>query len=150
MSALRDQAARRRLELNPLTTSLGVAHPPLPHQTPVSASSLSAPFGYNPQAYTPVSAVRQYNPQQWAASPSVASDHGGQRPRSQLHDLDSKFRVNDDCHQKSCLADGSTSYHSCPTSIFPASKSATSGRRASLRNLSRSPDFPSRFVPFIT
>jgi hypothetical protein len=79
MSSLRDQAARRRLELNPITTSLSTAQPPLPHQTPVSAlssHSLSAPFGYNPQAYTPVTPARQYNPQLWVNSPSVASEAG--------------------------------------------------------------------------
>ncbi|CZR57044.1 uncharacterized protein PAC_06933 [Phialocephala subalpina] len=91
MSTLRDAAARRRLELNPLTTSLS------PHQshlqTPLSAlssSSLSAPFGYNPATYTPVSAnVRHYNPQQWTSSPSVASESGtqfstGMRPDTEV------------------------------------------------------------------
>ncbi len=75
---LRDSAIRRRLELNPLTTSLNVIQPS--HlQTPSSAlssTSLSAPFGYNPATFTPVSAVRQYNPQQWTASPTVVSDNG--------------------------------------------------------------------------
>lgn len=79
MSMLRDQAARRRLELNPITTSsLNVHQAPQPHQTPLSAlsaHSLSAQFGYNPSAYTPLSAVREYNPQQWTSSPSVHSDH---------------------------------------------------------------------------
>lgn len=79
MSLLRDQAARRRLELNPITTSsLGVSQQPQLQQTPVSAlsaTSLSAQFGYNPGSYTPLSAVREYNPQQWASSPSVLSDH---------------------------------------------------------------------------
>lgn len=76
---LRDPAARRRLEvLNPITTSLGVNHPT--HlQTPqsgISSTSLSAPFGgvgYAPQ-YTPVSAVRPYNPQSWMPSPPHGSD----------------------------------------------------------------------------
>ena len=79
MATLRDQAARRRLELNPITTSLNASQQPLPHQTPLSAlsnNSLSAPFGYHPATYTPVSAVRQYNPQQWLNSPSVASEAG--------------------------------------------------------------------------
>jgi hypothetical protein len=79
MSMLRDQAARRRLELNPITTSsLNVLQHPQPHQTPISAlsaTSLSTQFGYNPAAYTPLSAVREYNPQQWAPSPSVLSDN---------------------------------------------------------------------------
>ncbi|KAE8451528.1 hypothetical protein EG329_003601 [Mollisiaceae sp. DMI_Dod_QoI] len=79
MSTLRDAAARRRLELNPITTSLNVAQHQSHLQTPLSAissSSLSAPFGYHPATYTPVSAVRQYNPQQWTSSPSVASESG--------------------------------------------------------------------------
>lgn len=83
MSTLRD-AARRRLELNPITTSLnsGFQQQAQHLQTPSSAlsnNSLSAPFGYNPLAFTPVSAARQqYNPQQWTASPSVLSDNGTQ------------------------------------------------------------------------
>jgi hypothetical protein len=87
MTSLRDaavQAARRRLD--PLTTSIAAP----PQQTPTSAYSnnpLSAQFsgggaGYHPQAYTPVSAVRTYNPQQWAVSPSVhGGDHGAQYAR---------------------------------------------------------------------
>jgi hypothetical protein len=88
MSALRD-AARRRLELNPITTSLTVSQQPY-QQTPnsaLSSTSLSAPFGYNPATYTPVSAVRQYNPQQWASSPSVNSD-GGNRLSGHLQDTE--------------------------------------------------------------
>ncbi|PSS13243.1 hypothetical protein M430DRAFT_21152 [Amorphotheca resinae ATCC 22711] len=89
MSAFRDQAARRRLDLDPLSTSINNNHQSLPLTTPISAvshNSLSTPFGYNPQAYTPVSAVRQYNPQQWASPQGVHPDHGGQYPRPQLHD----------------------------------------------------------------
>lgn len=77
MASLRDLTARRRLDLSPITTSLTVQQP-YPTQTPISAissNSLSAPFGYHPAPYTPASAVRQYNPQQWTASPSVPSDH---------------------------------------------------------------------------
>jgi hypothetical protein len=88
MSALRD-AARRRLELNPISTSLTVLQQPY-QQTPnsaLSSNSLSAPFGYNPANYTPVSAVRQYNPQQWTSSPSVHSD-GGNRLSGHLQDPD--------------------------------------------------------------
>ncbi|PMD46311.1 hypothetical protein L207DRAFT_523720 [Hyaloscypha variabilis F] len=88
MSALRD-AARRRLELNPLTTSLGLA--PQAHQTPnsaISSSSLSAPFGYNPSTYTPVSAARPYNPQQWLNSPSVASDAGTHHSLGRVQDTE--------------------------------------------------------------
>ena len=91
MTSLRDQTARRRLD--PLTTSVAVA----PQQTPTSAYSnnnpLSAQFGggYNPQVWTPVSAVRLYNPQQWAASPSGHhgdhSDHSAQYAR---HDPESE------------------------------------------------------------
>jgi hypothetical protein len=83
MSRLSDPSIRRRLELNPLTTTVNagpqqqqqhLAHTPL---SAVSATSLSAQFGYQPAAYTPLSAVRQYNPQQWTPSPSVLSpDHG--------------------------------------------------------------------------
>ena len=75
MTTLRDAAARRRLELNPITTSVNAAQQP--YQTPssaLSANSLSAPFGYNPATYTPASSVRPYNPQQWTTSPSVISD----------------------------------------------------------------------------
>ncbi|CAG8956444.1 hypothetical protein HYFRA_00003828 [Hymenoscyphus fraxineus] len=77
MASLRDQAARRRLDLSPITTSLAVQQQ-YPTQTPISAissSSLSAPFGYHPAAYTPVSTVRQYNPQQWTPSPSITHDN---------------------------------------------------------------------------
>jgi hypothetical protein len=86
MSALRDQAARRRLD--PLTTTIPVPPP----QTPTSAYSnnpLSAQFGYHPQTWTPVSAVPQYNPQQWAASPGVHGDHGAQYAR---HDPESELQ----------------------------------------------------------
>ncbi|RDL39586.1 Uncharacterized protein BP5553_03926 [Venustampulla echinocandica] len=78
MATLRDLTPRRRHDLSPLTTSLAVNQSPFPTQTPVSAlssNSLSAPFGYHPATYTPVSAVRQYNPQQWTSSPSVPSDN---------------------------------------------------------------------------
>lgn len=86
MSMLRDQAARRRLELNPImTSSLNVHQAPVPHQTPLSAASahsLSAQFGYNPSAYnTPFSAVREYNPQQWAATPSAHSENSQFQPQ---------------------------------------------------------------------
>lgn len=81
MTSLRDAAARRRMQLNPITTSLNVVQPQSHLQTPLSAlssSSLSAPFGYNP-SYTPISAVRQqYNPQAWTSSPSVGSEGGTQ------------------------------------------------------------------------
>lgn len=93
MSTLRD-AARRRLELNPLTTSVNNGHLQSHHlQTPNSAlsnNSLSAPFGYNAAAFTPVSAARQYNPQQWTASPSVASDNGSQFTPHRQQDPDGK------------------------------------------------------------
>ncbi|KAK2627292.1 hypothetical protein QTJ16_003258 [Diplocarpon rosae] len=90
MATLRE-AARRRLNLDPLNTSLN--SPPhqhqhqhqhqhyyhQTHQTPssaLSARSLSAPFGYNPSAFTPVNAVGNsaYNPAQWSNSPSVTPD----------------------------------------------------------------------------
>jgi hypothetical protein len=89
MTTLRDQAARRRLELNPITTSLGIA--PQPHQTPTSAlssNSLSAPFGYNPSTYTPASAARPYNPQQWTSSPSIASDTGTHHSTGRVQDTE--------------------------------------------------------------
>src|SRR5882757_3650893 len=88
MSALRD-AARRRLELNPLTTSLGLA--PQVHQTPnsaISSNALSAPFGYNPSTYTPVSAARPYNPQQWLNSPAAASDAGTHHSIGRVQDTE--------------------------------------------------------------
>jgi hypothetical protein len=93
MSNLRD-AARRRLELNPLSTALNGAHQQQPHhlQTPSSAlsnNSLSAQFGYNPAAFTPVSAVRQqYNPQQWTASPSAVADNAVQFANHRQQDPD--------------------------------------------------------------
>lgn len=75
---LRDQAARRRLELNPLTTTALGVQPQYPHQTPSSAlsqNSLSAQFGYNPSSFnpTPISGVQQYNPQQWTPQGSIIS-----------------------------------------------------------------------------
>lgn len=90
MTTLRDQAARRRLELNPITTTLGIN--PQPHQTPnsaLSSHSLSAPFGYNPSyTPTPVSAARPYNPQQWTHSPSVASDTGTHHSTGRVQDTE--------------------------------------------------------------
>ncbi|KAH7342987.1 hypothetical protein BKA65DRAFT_505320 [Rhexocercosporidium sp. MPI-PUGE-AT-0058] len=78
MATLRE-AARRRLNLDPLTTSLNLPQHQPHHQTPSSAlssTSLSAPFGYNQSSFTPVSAVRTsaYNPAQWSNSPSVTPD----------------------------------------------------------------------------
>lgn len=63
MSAFRDALSRTRQNLNPLATQL----PPVqqPFQTPASAVGVSSPFAYHPGPYTPASAVRQYNPQQW-------------------------------------------------------------------------------------
>jgi len=85
MSMLRDQAARRRMELNPITTQLNVIQQQQAHHTPisaVSANSLSAQFGHHPvAAYTPLSAVREYNPQQWAPSPGGVADHGHGQPQ---------------------------------------------------------------------
>lgn len=78
MSAFRDSAiARRRQDLNPLTTTLT----PIPHhlQTPGSTTSLSTPFGYNPSSFTPISAAGSYNPQQWDRG-SVGSDHSHRFP----------------------------------------------------------------------
>ncbi|PQE16920.1 lifeguard 2 protein [Rutstroemia sp. NJR-2017a BBW] len=75
MQPRRDQGVRRRMELNPLTTSLQLA--PASHQTPISGN-LSAVFGYNPSQYpTPLSSVRQYNPSQWTSSPSVSGGSDG-------------------------------------------------------------------------
>ena len=87
---LRDQASRRRIELNPLTTAINVAQQ-YPHQTPQSAlsqTSLSAQFGYNPSSFspTPVSTVHQYNPQQWGSSPTPHS--GGQLSGGRMQDPD--------------------------------------------------------------
>jgi hypothetical protein len=70
MSAIRDAFARRRQELNPLTTSLGPA--PLAYPTPISAVTLNSPYGYAP-THTPLSAVRQYNPPQWGPMPAGES-----------------------------------------------------------------------------
>lgn len=86
---LRDQAARRRVELNPLTTNAISPAQQYAHQTPSSAlsqHSLSAQFGYNPSSFnpTPVSSVQQYNPQQWT-SPG-ASNSGGQRSAGRIPD----------------------------------------------------------------
>ncbi|KAH8812042.1 hypothetical protein F5884DRAFT_300537 [Xylogone sp. PMI_703] len=87
MSSLRDQA-RRRLELNPIATSIVQQQQHQQHlagtpATAISASSLSAPFGYHSTAAytpTPVSAVRQYNPQQWIASPAGGSEQASHYP----------------------------------------------------------------------
>ncbi|PBP27837.1 hypothetical protein BUE80_DR001156 [Diplocarpon rosae] len=84
MATLRE-AARRRLNLDPLTTSLNSPQHQhqhyyhQTHQTPssaLSATSLSAPFGYTPSAFTPVSAVGNsaYNPAQWPNALSVTPD----------------------------------------------------------------------------
>ncbi|KAJ5042944.1 uncharacterized protein L3040_004334 [Drepanopeziza brunnea f. sp. 'multigermtubi'] len=95
MATLRE-AARRRLNLDPLTTSLTPPQHPSQHQTPtssaLSAASLSAPFGYNPSSFTPVSAVRNssYNPAQWSNSPNLTPDsssrfssgHSSARPQA--------------------------------------------------------------------
>ncbi len=89
MAALRDQAARRRLELNPIRTTLNVGQQPYHLQTPSSAlssNSLSAPFGYNSANYTPVSGVQQYNPQQWTASPNTTPESGPRFLSNQLRD----------------------------------------------------------------
>ena len=90
MSMLRDQAVRRRMELNPITTQLNVLQQhqqqqQQAHHTPisaVSANSLSAQFGgHHPvAAYTPLSAVREYNPQQWGPSPGGLAEHGHGQP----------------------------------------------------------------------
>ena len=156
MSMLRDQAARRRLELNPITTSsLGVSQQLQPHQTPIStlsAASLSSQFGYNPQAYTPLSAVRQYYPQQWTPSPSVLSD------RSHVSQQFAQVRPQDPDGMQTTQAsilflavlEGSTneihSSNSCTASIFPTTKSAASvstSRGARFWNIA----FNERFSP---
>ncbi|KAI9744767.1 MAG: hypothetical protein M1818_001692 [Claussenomyces sp. TS43310] len=66
MSAIRDVLARRRQELNPLTTSVG--HPQHQLAIPSSAVGMSTQLSYNQSGYTPASAVRDYNPQQWSSS----------------------------------------------------------------------------------
>ncbi|QSZ30744.1 hypothetical protein DSL72_000302 [Monilinia vaccinii-corymbosi] len=74
----REHGIRRRLELNPITTSLQITPPH--HQTPGSAiaGNMSAAFGYNPSQYnTPLSSVRQYDPSQWTSSPSVSGGSDG-------------------------------------------------------------------------
>jgi len=100
MSMLRDQAARRRMELNPITTQLNVLQQQQQaHHTPisaVSANSLSAQFGHHHPvaAYTPLSAVREYNPQQWAPSPGGVADHGHgqlQFPSGRPRDMEGKI-----------------------------------------------------------
>ncbi|RDW94601.1 hypothetical protein BP5796_00364 [Coleophoma crateriformis] len=83
MSNLRDPAARRRIELNPITTSLATHQV---HQTPTSAisgTSLSTPFGYNPSTYTPSSSVQEYNPLQWTSSPSSQATQHSSHFRTQ-------------------------------------------------------------------
>ncbi|THV51998.1 hypothetical protein BGAL_0092g00110 [Botrytis galanthina] len=73
MNPHREHGFRRRMELNPITTSLQVTPPH--HQTPGSTISgnPSSAFGYHPSQYnTPLSSVRQYNPSQWTSSPSVS------------------------------------------------------------------------------
>jgi hypothetical protein len=70
MSAFRDALSRRRQDLNPLATS--IPQVPQPYPTPASSVGLSSPFQtqpvYHSVPYTPASAVRQYNPQQWGPS----------------------------------------------------------------------------------
>jgi hypothetical protein len=67
MSALRDALSRRRQDLNPLATTLPFGQQPL-QQTPISAIGLNSPNGYYAPYNTPVTAVREYNPQQWGPS----------------------------------------------------------------------------------
>ncbi|KAM0136017.1 hypothetical protein ACHAO1_004846 [Botrytis cinerea] len=90
MNPHREHGFRRRMELNPITTSLQVTPPH--HQTPASTISgnPSSAFGYHPSQYnTPLSSVRQYNPSQWTSSPSVSggsdASHYSARPS---HDPD--------------------------------------------------------------
>jgi hypothetical protein len=79
MNIFRDTPGRRRQQLNPLRTT--EPHAQIPnvlsaHGTPGSSSTtLSSPFGHS--NYTPVSAVQQYNPQQWG-SPVVGSSQSMQ------------------------------------------------------------------------
>jgi len=145
MSRLSDQAVRRRLELNPITTSLNHLQPQQPQNTPISAvstHSLSAQFGYHPAAYTPLSAVRQYNPQQWAPSPSVMSDHShasqrfsSGRPQdpegsaNSLHGCLSQLLINIFFDR----TDTTISSDSCTTPILPATEQY---RKSSLWNIS--------------
>ncbi|APA08014.1 hypothetical protein sscle_03g027840 [Sclerotinia sclerotiorum 1980 UF-70] len=78
MNPHREHGIRRRMELNPITTSLHTASPH--HQTPGYAISgnLSSSLGYNPSQYnTPLSSVRQYNPSQWTSSPNVSGGSDG-------------------------------------------------------------------------
>ncbi|KAI9649043.1 hypothetical protein NHQ30_001610 [Ciborinia camelliae] len=86
----REHGIRRRMELNPITTSLQITPPH--HQTPGSAISgnLSAAFGYHQSQYnTPMSSVRQYNPSQWTSSPSVSGGSDGSHYSARpAHDLD--------------------------------------------------------------
>jgi len=78
MNALVDTVQRRRQNLNPLTTQLNPAHVQQ-YQAPISAVGLSSPF-HHQTPYTPVSAVRQYNPQQWTGGPNgYPTDNGGGR-----------------------------------------------------------------------
>lgn len=131
MSTLRD-AARRRLELNPITTSMNHGHLQSHHlQTPSSAlsnnsNSLSAPFGYNPSTFTPVSDARQYNPQQWTASPSIASEHGSQFTTHRQQDPEGSVSflscIYYDTKQLSEGTNNMSSNCSCTASIFSTSK----------------------------
>lgn len=125
MSNLRDQV-RRRLELNPLTTSISPIQQP--HQTPasgISSNPLSAQFGYTPLGYTPISAVpasaaRQYNPQQWGSSPNVSSAVSTQYP-SRPQDSDGREMLH-----AQYLSDLRLNPYSCragPSSIFPTTQS---------------------------
>jgi hypothetical protein len=74
MSALRDALSRRRQELNPLATTIPFGQQPFQH-TPISAISITSPSGYYGAPYnTPVTAVREYNPQQWGPA-AIGPEH---------------------------------------------------------------------------
>jgi hypothetical protein len=67
MSALRDALSWRRQDLNPLVT-VPFGQQPF-QQTQISAIGLNTSNGYYAAPYdTPLTAVREYNPQQWDPS----------------------------------------------------------------------------------
>ncbi|TVY21022.1 hypothetical protein LARI1_G002221 [Lachnellula arida] len=128
MANLRDQAARRRLDLSPITTSINPPSQPHISQTPsstLSSASLSAQFGYNPATYTPISAVRQYNPQQWTPSPVVlsatdGSSHFPSRPEPEVAPAPPPYSPPRSQHTSTISNDEPASGTSPATRVSPA------------------------------
>lgn len=78
MNPMMDNGERRRQMLNPLTTQMNHGQPqPQQYHPQTPGGALSSPF-QNQAQFTPQSAVRYYNPQQWNGGPNgYPVDNGG-------------------------------------------------------------------------